>query len=104
MQQEKSGRVFRAGLSIKDGEPIYLCRAIKSRVFHGTALFLGEQLKRCDHHRNHQCHTNDPQASEGSNERGGKHMSSDHYFIACLQISQLSTSSPVTCLPSRSPG
>ena len=44
MQQEKRRRVFRAGLSVKDGEPIYLCRAIKSRVFHGTFLSLGEQL------------------------------------------------------------
>ena len=47
MQQEKRRRVFRAGLSVKDGEPIYLCRAIKSRVFHGTFLSsgLGQQLK-----------------------------------------------------------
>src|SRR6266480_1945621 len=52
MQQEKRRRVFRAGLSIKNGEPIYLCRAIKSRVFHGTFLSfgLGQQLKRCEHH------------------------------------------------------
>ena len=34
MQQQKRRRVFRAGLSVKDGEPIYLCRAIKSRVLH----------------------------------------------------------------------
>ena len=41
MQQEKRRRVFRAGLSVKDGEPVYLCRAITSRVFHGTFLSLG---------------------------------------------------------------
>jgi hypothetical protein len=34
VQQEKRRRVFRAGLSAKDGETIYLCRAITSRVFH----------------------------------------------------------------------
>src|SRR6266702_1154311 len=45
VQQEKRRRVFRAGLSVKDGETVYLCRAIKSWVFHGTFLFLGEQLK-----------------------------------------------------------
>ena len=52
MQQEKRRRVFRAGLSIKNGEPIYLRRAIKSRVFHGMFFSLGlaEQLKRCEHH------------------------------------------------------
>jgi hypothetical protein len=32
MQQDKRRRVFGAGLSVKDGEPIYLCCAIKSRV------------------------------------------------------------------------
>ena len=36
MQQQKRRRVFRAGLSVKDGKPIYLYRAINSRVFHGT--------------------------------------------------------------------
>ena len=41
VQQEKRRRVFRAGLSVKDGEPIYLYRAIKSRVFHGTFLSVG---------------------------------------------------------------
>src|SRR6266851_9408037 len=41
MQQQKRRRVFGAGLSVKDGELIYLCRAIKSRVFHGTFLSLG---------------------------------------------------------------
>src|ERR1700730_9565886 len=47
MQQEERRRVLRAGLSVKDGEPIYLCRAIKSRVFHRTflSLGLGQQLK-----------------------------------------------------------
>ena len=41
MQQEKRGRVFRARLSVKDGEPIYLNRAIESRVFNGTSASLG---------------------------------------------------------------
>ena len=41
VQQEKRWRVFRPGLSVKDGESIYLYRAIKSRVFHGTFLSLG---------------------------------------------------------------
>src|ERR1700722_14900714 len=41
VQQEERRRVFRAGLSVEDGEPIDLCRAIKSRVFHGTFLSLG---------------------------------------------------------------
>ena len=41
VQQQKRRRVFRAGLSVKDGEPIDLYRAIKSRVFHGTFLSLG---------------------------------------------------------------
>src|SRR5260370_15445137 len=47
VQQQKRRRVFGAGLSVKDGESIYLCRAIKSRVFHGTflSLGLGQQLK-----------------------------------------------------------
>src|SRR5437899_12745158 len=47
VQQEKRRRVFRSGFSIKDGEPIYLDRAIKSWVFHGRFLSfgLGEQLK-----------------------------------------------------------
>ena len=42
MQQEKRRRVLRASLSIKNGEPIYGCRAIKSRVFHET--FLSKQV------------------------------------------------------------
>ena len=41
VQQEKRRRVFRAGLPVKGGEPIYLYRAIKSRVFHGTFLSMG---------------------------------------------------------------
>jgi hypothetical protein len=47
VQQEKRRRVFWAGLSVKDGEPIYRYRAIKNRVFHGTflSLGLGKQLK-----------------------------------------------------------
>jgi len=41
VQQEKRRRVFRAGLSVKDGVPVYLYGAIKSRVFHGTFLSFG---------------------------------------------------------------
>src|SRR5207237_6375580 len=37
VQQEKRRRVFRSGLSVRDGEPIYLYRAIKSRAFHGRS-------------------------------------------------------------------
>ena len=40
VQQKNRRRVFRAGLPIKDGEPIDLYRAIKSRVFHRTFLSL----------------------------------------------------------------
>src|SRR5205814_4552054 len=89
VQQEKRRRVFRTGLSIKDGEPIYLYRPIKNRVFHGTFLSFGEQLKRCEHHRNHQHCAAGLQAPEGTNERSGKHMNSDRYFISSLRISQL---------------
>ena len=47
MQKEKRRRVFRPGLSVKDGEPIDLFRAIKSLVFHRRFLSLGlsQQLK-----------------------------------------------------------
>ncbi len=38
VQQKKRRRVFRAGLSVKDRETIYLYRAIKSRVFHGRSF------------------------------------------------------------------
>jgi hypothetical protein len=36
-----------SGQTTPDGEPIYLCRAIKSRVFHRTflSLGLGQQLR-----------------------------------------------------------
>ena len=34
VQQEKDRRLFRSGFSIKDGEPIYLDRAIRGRIFH----------------------------------------------------------------------
>ncbi len=34
MQQEKRRRVFRAGLSVENGQSIYLHRAIKSRGHH----------------------------------------------------------------------
>src|SRR6266404_1069312 len=52
MQQENRWRILWPGLSIKDRESIYLCRAIKSRMFHGVFLSLGQQLKRCKHHSN----------------------------------------------------
>src|SRR5207247_6555656 len=55
VEQENRRRLFRAGLSIKDGEPIYLYRAMKNRVFHGTFLSFGkrQQLeRRREHHRN----------------------------------------------------
>ncbi len=47
MEQEKRRRVFRAGLSVENGELIYVYRAIKSRVFHGASLSWGlsQQLK-----------------------------------------------------------
>ena len=47
VQQEKRRRVFRAGLPVKDGEPVDLYRAIKSRVCHGTflSLDLRQQLR-----------------------------------------------------------
>ena len=44
VQQKKRWRFLRAGLSVKDGEPIDLYRAIKSRVFHGTFLSWGLSL------------------------------------------------------------
>src|SRR5580704_16918007 len=73
VQQQKRRRVFRTGLSVKDGESIYLYRAIKSRVFHGSFLSLGvsRQLKYCEHHRNHQHYTRNLQESEptGRTER-----------------------------------
>jgi hypothetical protein len=56
MQQQNRWRVFRPGLSVKDGESICQYRATKSRMFHGTFLSLrvGRRLKYCEHHRNHQ--------------------------------------------------
>src|SRR5207245_10998153 len=65
VQQEKDRRVFRTSFSVKDGEPVYLYRAIKSRVFHGTFLSLRvrRQLKYCEHHRKHQHHTSNLQES-----------------------------------------
>src|SRR6267143_471687 len=50
MQQKKDRRVFRAGFSIKDREPVYLDGAIKSRVFHTSSLPLCEPLNRQNHH------------------------------------------------------
>jgi len=48
VQQKKRRRVFRAGLSVENGEPINLCRAIHRRILHRTFLSGGwsEQLKR----------------------------------------------------------
>ena len=46
MQQHKHGRIFRPGLSVKDGEPVYLDGAIKSWVFLEAFLSLGLGLKR----------------------------------------------------------
>src|SRR5467141_1092669 len=64
VQQEKRRRVFRTGFSVKDGESIYLYRAIKSRVFHGTFLSLGlrSQVKWSERHRKQKCHAEDLQA------------------------------------------
>src|SRR5262249_26386861 len=58
VQQEKRRRVLRTGLSVEDGEPIYLSCAIKSRVLHGTSLSLGlgQQLRRGGHHAKRQRH------------------------------------------------
>jgi hypothetical protein len=65
VQQEKRRRFFRPGLSVKDQESIYLDRAIKSRMFHGTLLCLcvGRHFKYCEHHRNHQHHKRNVQES-----------------------------------------
>ena len=65
MQQQKRRRVFRPGLSVKDGESIYLYRAIRSRLFHGTFLSLGVgwQLKYCEHHKDYPRHTRNLQKS-----------------------------------------
>src|SRR6476659_9329854 len=41
VEQEKRRRLFRTGFSIKDGEPIYLDRAIRGRVFHRAFLSFG---------------------------------------------------------------
>jgi hypothetical protein len=59
VQQEKRWRVFRAGLSVKNGESIYLYRVMKSRVFHGTFLSLGvgQRLTYCEHRKKYQDHT-----------------------------------------------
>ena len=58
MQQQKHLRIFRPGLSVKDGETIYLDGAIKSRMFHETflSLGLGEKLKRGEHQTNQNFH------------------------------------------------
>jgi len=47
VQEKNRRRVFRSGLSVKDGQAIYLYRAIKSRVLHVIilSLVLGQQLK-----------------------------------------------------------
>jgi hypothetical protein len=45
MQQEKRGRVLWTGLSVKDGDPIYLYRAIEGWVFYRNFWSLGRRLK-----------------------------------------------------------
>src|SRR5882762_4772973 len=66
VQQKKRRRVFRTIFSVKDGESIYLYRAINSRVFQGAFLSLRMdwQLKYCEHQRNHLHHTRNLQESE----------------------------------------
>src|SRR5439155_12236370 len=103
VQKENRRRILRASLSIKDREPIYLCRAIKSRVFHGTflSLGLGEQLKRCEHH---------------SGGAGNKpHVNHKYFSVEARSVPRIpglsilnhqlsSGQSPATGLPSRSLG
>jgi hypothetical protein len=66
VQQQKSGCVFRAGLSVRNGETINLHRAIKGGVLHETIPFLGigQQLKGREQHRNRQRNGWDLQASD----------------------------------------
>jgi hypothetical protein len=47
VQQQKGGPIFRAGLPVKDGKPIDLRRAVKSRMLHGMflSMVLGEQFE-----------------------------------------------------------
>jgi hypothetical protein len=54
VRQEKSGRVFRTALSVRNGEAINLQRAIKGGVLHEMIPFLGigQQSKGCEQHRN----------------------------------------------------
>ena len=55
MQKEKRWRVFRAGFSVEDGEPIYLYRTIESRVCHGISLVgLGQQIRGCERQRDYE--------------------------------------------------
>src|SRR6185369_10557537 len=65
VQQKKRRRVLRTGFSVKDGESIYLYRAINSRVFQAVLLSLrmDRELKYCEHQRNHQHHTRNLQES-----------------------------------------
>jgi hypothetical protein len=94
VQQEKRGRVFGTGLSVKDGEPICLCRAIKSRVLHGTflSLGLGQPLIRCEHHRNHQRHAGDLQAA-GPTRRAEK----AHRLATLMRVSTAARWSTKPC-------
>src|ERR1700730_6778697 len=71
MQQENRWRILWPGLSVKDRDSIYLCRAIKSRMFHGVFLSLSKKLKRWEHYRKHQHDSRD--RSKGNNERSDKH-------------------------------
>jgi hypothetical protein len=58
VQQQKHWRIFRPGLSVKDGETVYLDGAIKSRLFHEAflSLGLGEKRKRGEHPTNQNFH------------------------------------------------
>ena len=53
MQQETRRRAFRAGLSVKDREPVYTWRAIKSRgkqVAYHVGPLHGESKSHCELH------------------------------------------------------
>ena len=77
MQQEKRRLVFRAGFSVENGEPLYLYRAKKSRVFHGMVLSLGlsQQLKSRKDHRNKHCHAGNLRALDPMRHFENRHNS-----------------------------
>ena len=75
MQEEKSWRVLRAGLSVEDGEPIYLYCTIESRVFHGILLLgLGQQIGGCERQRDHERYAKKLQHSGDRGELKGAGM------------------------------